>query len=98
MEQLQFQLLQNYPNPFNPITNFEFSVADYGIVSLKIYDVLGNEIATIVNEYLSPGNYKYDWDASAFSSGVYFYRLEVFDPETNSGQGFVDTKKLILMK
>ncbi|MDO8549647.1 MAG: YCF48-related protein [Ignavibacteria bacterium] len=85
-----FILKQNYPNPFNPTTNFEFRIADFGMVSLKVYDVLGNEIATIVNEELPAGIYKYQWNASGVSSGVFFYRLQV--------KGFVETKKLILIK
>ncbi|MGH2569005.1 MAG: T9SS type A sorting domain-containing protein, partial [Bacteroidota bacterium] len=70
-----FVLLQNYPNPFNPTTRFEFSVSDPGLVSLKIYDVLGREVATVLNEVLGPGTFRRVWDATGLSSGVYVYRL-----------------------
>ncbi|MGE5796961.1 MAG: 5'-nucleotidase C-terminal domain-containing protein [Ignavibacteria bacterium] len=86
----EYALMQNYPNPFNPATNFEFRIADFELVSLKVYDILGNEVATIVNEELPAGNYKYQWNASRLASGVYFYQLR-------TGK-FEDTKKLILMK
>jgi photosystem II stability/assembly factor-like uncharacterized protein len=85
-----FSLEQNYPNPFNPTTNFEFRIVDFGLVSLKVYDILGNEVAVIVNEELPAGSYKYQWNAAGLASGVYFYQLK-------SGK-FVDTKKLILLR
>lgn len=85
-----YRLMQNYPNPFNPTTNFEFQIADFGLVTLKVYNILGKEVATIVNKELPAGNYKYQWNASELASGVYFYRLQA--------ENFVDTKKLILMK
>ncbi len=85
-----FALEQNYPNPFNPTTTIEFSVPHVSFTSLKIYDVLGEEVATLVSENLQAGNHKADWNASNFSSGVYFYRL--------STENFVATKKLLLLK
>ncbi|MBZ0203188.1 MAG: T9SS type A sorting domain-containing protein [Ignavibacteria bacterium] len=85
-----FSLSQNYPNPFNPTTNFEFRIADFGFVNLTIYDVLGREAATLVNGNLEPGVYKANWDASDFTSGVYFYRLA-----TNE---FIETKKMMFIK
>lgn len=85
-----FSLGQNFPNPFNPATTITFSVGYQSVVSLKIYDVLGREIATLVNDRLKEGNYSVRWNASAFSSGVYFYRIE-------SGS-FSQTKKLLLQK
>jgi hypothetical protein len=85
-----YLLKQNYPNPFNPTTNFEFRIADFGLATLKIYDVLGNEVATIVNEQLPAGDYNFQWNANGFASGVYFYQLK-------AGR-FVDTKKLILLR
>jgi len=85
--------MQNYPNPFNPGTNFGFRIASgsgSGLVELKIYDLLGNEIAVVVNDMLPAGSYNYSWDASGISSGVYFYRL--------TAGNFTETKKLVVMK
>jgi hypothetical protein len=83
-------LEQNYPNPFNPSTTFEFRVSSFGLVSLKIFDVLGREVAALVNEVRPAGTYKLRWDASSLPSGVYFYQLRTSQ--------FVQTKKLILTK
>jgi hypothetical protein len=90
-----FFLYQNYPNPFNPITNIGFRIADFpegasGFVSLKIYDVTGREVTTLVSEELTPGSYKYQWDARGMASGVYFYRLEA--------KGFMQMKKMLLIR
>jgi hypothetical protein len=85
-----FILAQNYPNPFNPTTTIEFSIPHTEQVTLKIYNVLGEEVATLVSEKLSAGKYKHVWDASGLASGVYLYRLEAGD--------FVETKKLILIR
>ena len=71
-----YKLEQNYPNPFNPTTNFEFRIADLGFVSLKIYDVLGNEITTLINKELPSGIHKVEFDGSGLPSGTYFYRLD----------------------
>jgi hypothetical protein len=71
----QFSLSQNYPNPFNPTTDIGFRITDYGWVTLRVYDVLGREVATLVDEVKNPGTYTIRWDASADASGVYFYRL-----------------------
>ena len=86
----RFELGQNYPNPFNPTTNFEFRIANRELVTLKVFDVLGREISTLVNEMRRAGVYKVHWDASLLPSGVYFYRLEA--------GAFVETKKMVLMK
>ena len=86
----KFRLEQNYPNPFNPVTNLEFGISDMGFVSLKIYDLLGKEVATIVNAELKAGTYKYNFDASNLSSGIYFYKL--------SSKNFSETKRMILLK
>jgi len=93
----KFELGQNYPNPFNPTTNLNFQVTDFRFVSLKIYDALGREAATLVNEPKAPGVYRVQWDASDFSSGVYYVRMRVLD---NKGveHGFVKSRKIILMK
>jgi len=87
---ISYGLSNNYPNPFNPSTTIEFKIAILGFVSLKAYDILGNEIATLVNEIKQSGKYKVTLDARNLSSGVYFYKLQ-----TNS---FVQTKKMLLMK
>ena len=86
----QFSLSQNFPNPFNPTTEIRFEVGGLGFVSLKIYDILGRVVATLVNENLSAGSYIATWDASKFPSGMYFYKLQAGT--------FSKTKKLILLK
>jgi len=70
-----FKLYQNYPNPFNPVTNIGFRIAAFGFVTLKIFDITGSEVVTLINEELRAGEYKTDWNASVYSSGVYFYSL-----------------------
>jgi hypothetical protein len=85
-----FALLQNFPNPFNPKTVIQFSIPHFGFISLRIYNVLGEEISTLVSEELHPGTYKANWDASSVPSGVYFYRLQA--------GSFTETKKLILLR
>jgi hypothetical protein len=85
-----YSLSQNYPNPFNPSTTIKFSVSKNDLVVLKIYNVLGQEVITLVNEQLKPGSYSYKFDASRLSSGIYFYSI-------NSGS-FSQTKKMILLK
>jgi N-acetylneuraminic acid mutarotase len=86
----QYSLSQNYPNPFNPVTKISFDIPKNGFVSLKIYDILGKEVATLVNEVKTPGSYIVDFDGASFASGTYFYRLE--------SNGFVSTKKMLLIK
>ena len=83
-------LEQNYPNPFNPVTNFKFSIANCQLTILKVYDVLGREVATLVNEVKQAGTYTVRFDASNLASGVYLYRLK-------SGN-LVDVKKFVLLK
>jgi hypothetical protein len=85
-----YSLSQNYPNPFNPVTKINFAIPKQGFVTLKVYDVLGREIRTLVNEVKTAGEYSVDFNASEFSSGVYFYRLE--------SQGFTDIKRMMLVK
>ncbi|MBS1515644.1 MAG: T9SS type A sorting domain-containing protein [Bacteroidetes bacterium] len=85
-----FSLSQNYPNPFNPTTKINFSIAKAGFVSLKVYDILGNEVSSIVNEQLSQGAYSVDFNGSALSSGVYFYRIRTSD--------FSEVKRMYLVK
>ena len=90
----KFSLSQNYPNPFNPVTNLEFGISELGFVSLKIYDAVGREVVTLVNENLMPGFYSVKFDASYLSSGVYFYRLSAAG---RSGE-FSVTKRMLLVK
>lgn len=85
-----FSLRQNYPNPFNPSTTIEFRISDLGFVSLKVFDVLGREVATLVNDVKSPGEHRTHLDGSNLPSGIYFYRL-------TAGQ-FVETRKAVLIK
>ena len=85
-----YTLSQNYPNPFNPSTNLEFGISKSGFVSLKIFNTLGKEVATLVNENLSAGTYKYSFDASGLTSGIYFYTL-------TAGE-FTETKRMLLVK
>jgi hypothetical protein len=100
-----FILKQNYPNPFNPKTNIGFRISEHGFVSLKIYDVLGNEVATLVNEQLAPGEYEIEFSRNLinrdftgeFTSGVYFYQMSV-QPSTISGRQYMETKKMLLLK
>lgn len=86
----RYNLSQNYPNPFNPVTRINFDIPKQGLVSLKIYDILGREVKVLVNEIKTPGSYSVDYNASNFSSGTYFYRLE-------SG-GFSDVKRMLMIK
>jgi len=90
-----YWLEQNFPNPFNPKTNFGLRILDFGLVNVTVYDVLGREVAILVNEELAPGTYTTTWDASAMASGVYFYRLEATGAE---GRRFVETKKMVLLR
>lgn len=90
VEPNSFKLLQNYPNPFNPETKISFSIPKTGLVTLKIYDILGKEVAALLNEVKNAGSYELNFNASNLSSGTYFYRIE-------SGN-FTDTKKMFLLK
>ena len=109
----KFMLYQNYPNPFNPTTKIKFDIPNInppftghplgqggqrGLTSLKVYDILGREVATLVNDNLTSGTYEVEWDASNYASGVYFYKIEIRDAETSSALYFSETKKLILLK
>jgi len=90
-----FELSQNYPNPFNPVTKIKFSIPHVEVafmrpVQLMVYDALGKEVAVLVNQQLQPGTYEADWDASAYPSGVYYYKLET--------ENFTETKKMVLVK
>jgi len=85
-----YKLFQNYPNPLNPSTTIKFDLPKSGIVKLKIFDMLGKEIATLVNKYLNAGTFSVDWNGSQYPSGVYFYRLET--------ESFTDVKRMLLVK
>jgi len=84
------RLYQNYPNPFNPTTKMSFVISHWSLVSLRVYDVLGREVATLVNEVKPPSTYSVTWDASNLASGVYFYRLQI--------GAFMETKKMMLLR
>lgn len=86
----QYALLQNYPNPFNPATQIQYHLPESGMVSLKVYDMLGSEVAVLVQEIQSPGVYTVNYDASGISSGLYFYRLQ-------AGK-FTEVKKMMLTR
>ena len=93
-----FALEQNYPNPFNPSTTIKYSVPTQSKVVIKVYDILGNQIATLMDDEKSVGTYEIMWNAVNIPSGVYFYQLKAVDPSTSSGQSFVSTKKMLLLK
>jgi len=92
----EYKLEQNYPNPFNPTTKIRYSIPNVGmglapsVVTLKIYDILGNEVIALVNEQKEPGYYEIEFNASQYASGVYLYRLQA--------GSFVSTKKMLMLK
>ncbi len=85
-----FSLYQNYPNPFNPSTKIKFDIPKGSLVKLKVFDILGREVAELVNEKLNAGVYEYEWNGAGLTSGVYFYRLEAGE--------FTETKRMVLLK
>lgn len=85
-----FELYQNYPNPFNPTTTISYTLQPSGNITLKVFDVLGREVATLVNESKSAGRYSIQFDASSLSSGIYFYRLQ--------DGNFIQTKEMVVAK
>lgn len=85
-----FSLSQNYPNPFNPVTNIEFNIPKASIVRISVYDLQGREIENLVYQNLNAGSYKVDWDASKYSSGIYYYKI--------TAGNFTETKKMVLVK
>ncbi|MFH0736761.1 MAG: T9SS type A sorting domain-containing protein [bacterium] len=89
-EPTDFNLSQNYPNPFNPATTIKFTIPSANVVTLKVYDILGSEVTTIVNEFKNAGTYEVNFNASNLASGVYFYSLQTGN--------FAQTKKLLLLK
>ncbi len=89
-EVTDYTLNQNYPNPFNPATIISFSLPHSEFVTLKVYDILGSEIATLINDYRDSGNYKLTFNPTGLSSGIYFYKLQAGD--------FTGTKKMIYLR
>ena len=88
---MEFSISQNYPNPFNPTTEIKYSIKEKCFVTIKLYDILGSEVATILNEEKDEGNYKVEFNASSIlSSGIYFYTL--------TAGNFHQTKKMVLLK
>jgi dipeptidyl aminopeptidase/acylaminoacyl peptidase len=85
-----FRLKQNYPNPFNPETTIKFQIPDAGVVTLKVYNALGREVATLVNEELKPGSHEATFDGSGLAGGVYYYRLQIGE--------FGETKTMAVVK
>ncbi|MCG3158755.1 MAG: D-aminopeptidase [bacterium] len=94
----EYALYQNYPNPFNPATAIAFALPQASLVTLKIYDLLGHEVATLVSEKLPAGQHQRVWEAKGLASGVYLYRIEAGDPSAGSGRGVVQTRKLVLLR
>jgi len=103
----EFYLYQNYPNPFNPTTKIKFTIPFVEthrdaslLVTLKIYDVLGNEVVTLVNEQKPAGTYEVEFDGNGLPSGIYFYQLLVSALQSKDGKAgtFIETKKMVLMK
>jgi hypothetical protein len=86
----EYNIYQNYPNPFNPSTMIRYQIPDAGLVILKLYDVLGREVTTLVNEFKPAGRYEIQFDGSNYASGVYFYQIKAGD--------YLDTKKMIFLK
>lgn len=83
-------LSENYPNPFNPTTKINFQIPEDGIVELKVFDILGNEIKTLLNKFISSGNYTIDFNAINLPSGIYIYKLKF--------NNIVETKQMVLLK
>ncbi len=94
----QFTLSQNYPNPFNPVTKIKFNVPVNSDVKLTVYDAMGREVTTLVDQKLNSGVYEASWDGSNFSSGIYFYKLTSGYSTSGNGNNFAETKKMILLK
>ena len=89
-QKISYSLSQNYPNPFNPNTTIKYSLPKQSSVTLKVFDVLGGEVATLVNKEQPQGNYEVEFDGMDLTSGIYFYQLIAND--------FVETKKMVLLK
>jgi hypothetical protein len=93
----EFILSQNYPNPFNPSTKIQYSVPQSSSVVIKVFDILGNEIQTLVNDEKPAGTYEITWHATNLPSGLYFYQLKVY-PANGGAGSYSETKKMILIR
>jgi hypothetical protein len=87
---VSFNLYQNYPNPFNPSTSIQYAISSKQFIALKVYDILGREVATLINEEKPAGTYEISFNSNGLSSGIYFYKLQ--------SRGFVETKKMVLLR
>ncbi|MBM4159289.1 MAG: T9SS type A sorting domain-containing protein, partial [Ignavibacteria bacterium] len=85
-----YKLYQNFPNPFNTMTNVKFQMSKSGVVEIKVFDLLGREVKTLINEYKQPGTYQVSFNAEGLTSGIYFYKMTMGD--------FSETKKLVFAK
>ncbi len=94
---ISYALDQNYPNPFNPTTRISYSLPEAGRITIRVFDLLGQTVATLVDGEQGPGNHSIDWNAGGLASGIYFYRLEATSFE-KTGASYTETKKLLLMK
>lgn len=94
----KFRLNYNFPNPFNPSTTIQYETNSRQLITLKVFDVLGTEVETLVNDYKPAGYHSIKFDGENLSSGIYYYQLRVVDPSSGSDKVFVDTKKMILLK
>ena len=95
---IEFSLDQNYPNPFNPTTTIQFTLPEASLVTLKLFDILGREVVTLVDKEMTTGSHKVLFDAKNFASGVYFYRIQAKSEDSGSRQALMRSKKLILLK
>lgn len=86
----EYKLTQNYPNPFNPTTNIEYSIPTSGIVTITVHNILGQEVANLVNEFQQAGTYRITWNGSNLSSGIYFYRIQT--------EQYIESRKMLLLK
>ena len=95
---IEFSLDQNYPNPFNPTTTIQFTLPEASRVTLKLFDILGRELVTLVDKEMEKGVHKVLFDAKDFASGVYFYRIQAESENSDARQAFVQSRKLIFIK
>jgi hypothetical protein len=93
-----YNLSQCFPNPFNPITKIKYQIPEFSFVSIKVYDVIGRKVSTLVDEEQAIGSYEVEFDGSSLPSGVYFYTINAGDLSASSVQSFIQTKKMILLK